>query len=116
MVKDTKFSTDKQPERRGDQTKAGKANGKRGIMTEALMVALKREVDVIVEEGGKPVKTRRLALIAEKLAAKASDGDTQAIKEVFDRTEGKAAQAMILQGDEDKPIHVIERVIRKADG
>lgn len=78
-------------------------------MTDALMISLNRIVDGIVDEDGKP--TKRLSMIADKLAEKAAEGDTQAIKEIFDRTEGKAAQALILQGDEDKPIHVIERII-----
>jgi len=61
----------------------------RGMMTEALMVALNREAK---DAEGNP--TKRLNLIADELAKRASDGDIQAIKEVFDRTEGKAVQAV----------------------
>lgn len=96
----TEFSTDNQPERRGDQAEAGKGNTKRKVLTEALMLALNR--DDMVGDDGKP--TRRLASIANQLTKKAAEGDIQAIKECFDRTEGKAAQAIIHQGDEDNPI------------
>jgi|GEM_PF-2212337 len=89
------FSTDNQPDRRGDPKEAGNAHKKRRVMTDALMLALKREV-----ENSDGAKTKRLVMIAEKLAERAADGDIQAIKEIFDRTEGKAAQAIhITEGD-----------------
>jgi len=103
-----KFTKDKQP----SDGKRKDGRYKRAVMTNALMVALNRVVSDIVDESGKP--TRKLALIADKLVNKAVEGDTQAIKEVFDRTEGKAAQAILLQGDEERPLQVIERVIVKA--
>lgn len=93
-----KFSKDKQPS--DEKRKDGRH--KRAVMTDALMLALNRTANGIVDGDGKP--TKKLSLIADKLVDKAVDGDTQAIKEVFDRTEGKAAQAVILQGDEDNPI------------
>src|SRR5258705_2684626 len=54
--------------------------------TDALRVAL-------LSGGG-----RRLGVIAEKLAEKAEQGDIQAIREVGDRLDGKAVQA-IERGD-----------------
>jgi N-acetylglucosamine kinase-like BadF-type ATPase len=100
MAKKTKFSKDNQP------SDGARIEGrvKRKVMTEALMVALNREADDIVDDDGKP--TKQLALIAKKLVEKAVEGDTVAIKEVFDRTEGKAAQAMTLLGDPDHPIEL----------
>ncbi|MCK5013199.1 MAG: hypothetical protein KAS66_05225 [Candidatus Omnitrophica bacterium] len=74
-------------------------------MTDALMLSLNREVEGIIDADGKP--TKRLSMIADKLTEKASEGDTQAIKEVFDRTEGKAAQAIQLSGDEDSPLQIV---------
>lgn len=71
-------------------------------MTDALLLALNREAADIVDGEGKP--TRRLNQIAEQLAKKAGEGDTPSIKEVFDRTEGKAAQAIIHQGDAENPL------------
>jgi len=56
-------------------------------MRDALVVALHRECEVA---NGKP--TKRLYVIADKLAQKAAEGDVVAIKEVFDRVDGKARQ------------------------
>lgn len=97
-AKDTKFSKEKQPS--DGVRKEGRV--KRQVMTEALMISLNRVVDGIAKTDGKP--TRRLTQIAEKLSEKAAEGDTQAIKEIFDRTEGKAAQAIIHQGDAENPL------------
>ena len=91
----TEFSKTSQPS--DERRKQGRK--KRGVMTEALMLALNREA-----KNADGVMTKRLNIIAEQLTQKAAEGDTQAIKEVFDRTEGKAAQAIIHQGDEDNPI------------
>ena len=85
----TQFSSEYQPERRGDPHKAAEANNERRMMTQALIMALKREAK---DAGGKP--TKRLNVIAEKLAQKAEEGDTASIKEVFDRVDGKAVQAI----------------------
>lgn len=56
---------------------------------------------------------------ADKLAMMAiDDGDRWALEEIGDRVDGKPAQALIHQGDEDGgPVKVerIERVIRRAD-
>jgi len=52
--------------------------------------------------------------IIAALIAKAAEGDVPAAKEIFDRVEGKVAQAVI-GGDDDDPainlIHRIERVL-----
>ena len=73
-------------------------------MTDALMLALKRE-SALTGEDGKARK--RVNVIAEQLAVKAEEGDLQAIKEIFDRTEGKAAQAIVHSGDIDDPVRII---------
>ena len=100
--KDTRFSKDNQPDQRGDPKENGKGNAKRLIMTDALMISLNRVVDDIVDGDGKP--TKKLSLIADKLTEKAAEGDIQAIKEIFDRTQGKAAQAITLEGNPEKPL------------
>jgi hypothetical protein len=41
-----------------------------------------------------------------KLATAFSEGERWAIEFVFDRKEGKAAQALTLKGDEENPLHV----------
>lgn len=57
------------------------------LIRDALMVAVNREV---TDENGQ--KTKRLYVIANKLAEMAEAGDIQAIKEVADRIDGKAHQ------------------------
>ncbi len=51
------------------------------------------------------------------LLAQAQEGDVAAIREIFDRVDGKVPQAMV-GGDEDDPaiqlVHRIERVIVRA--
>lgn len=83
--KDTQFSKDNQPS--DGNRKEGRA--KRKVLTEALMIALNREVD---NAEGKP--TKRITVIADQLVKKAADGDLPAIKEAWDRAEGKAAQTI----------------------
>lgn len=76
------------------------------LARDALIIALKREA---VDADGKP--TQKLAVIAQKLVEEAATGNVQAAKEIFDRIDGKPAQA-IIGGDEDDPAlrlaHVIE--------
>jgi hypothetical protein len=57
------------------------------LMRDALILALHRAADT---EDGKP--TKRLNLIADQLVTKAIAGDVPAIKEVFDRVDGKSVQ------------------------
>lgn len=58
------------------------------ILRDALMIAVNRE-DLI---DGKKVK--RIAQIAESVAKLAASGDLPAIKEVWDRIEGKPSQSI----------------------
>jgi len=102
MSKSENFSKTNQPEQRVDPMKGGLANKRKHLMTDALMVALNREAEGIVDDDGKP--TRKLTQIAQRLVENAADGDMQAIKEVFDRTEGKAAQAIQLTGEDGGPV------------
>jgi hypothetical protein len=46
----------------------------------------------------------RARTIAEALVTKAEDGDVPAIKEVFDRVDGKVVQENKISGDPDAPI------------
>src|SRR3546814_19677478 len=70
------------------------------LMRDALVLALKREAE---GADGKP--TKRLQAIAEKLVEKAEAGDVQAIREIFDRVDGKPVQA--IAGDPDSPVSII---------
>lgn len=95
----TQFSTTYQPANETKSEAVAASNRKRKVMTDALMIALQREVD---KGDGQP--TKRINMIAEKLAEKAAEGDIQAIKEVFDRTEGKAMQAIEASGPDGAPL------------
>lgn len=77
---------------------------------EAILRALARKSGSV--EAGLDAAADKLALLA------IDDGDRWALEEIGDRVDGKPAQALIHQGDEDGgPVKVerIERVIRRAD-
>ena len=63
-------------------------------MRDALSLALHRAA---VDADGKP--TRRLAMVADMLVTKAEQGDVPAIKEIFDRMDGKVMQSVEASGD-----------------
>lgn len=48
----------------------------------------------------------RARSIAEALVTKAEDGDVSAIKEVFDRMDGKVVQENKISGDSDAPLMI----------
>lgn len=64
-----------------------------------LTAALKRKLAEKAAKGGLPAAVR----IANKVVEKALDGERWACELAFDRTEGKAVQAVTLSGDEDAP-------------
>jgi len=72
----------------------GNINWKGKVWTDALRRALARA------EHDPAVAHRTINSLAERLLEKAAEGDLVAMKEVADRLEGKAAQAMILNGDD----------------
>lgn len=56
---------------------------------------------------------KRLRAIAEALLTKAAGGNIMAIKELADRTDGKAIQQMQLSGDAESPLTI--NIIRYSD-
>lgn len=48
----------------------------------------------------------KLRAIAESLYAKAAEGDVQAVKEIGDRLDGKAAQSLMLSGEDGGPVQL----------
>lgn len=62
----------------------------------------------ILEEGDEIPKKEQTRAYDVALAwiKKANNGDMQAIKEINDRTEGKAPQSVTLKGDVEEPLHV----------
>ncbi len=75
------------------------------LITDAIRRAVLRQA-----EKGKP--TKRLELLADRLVEKGIEGDVSAIKEIADRLEGKAAQAVTVAGENGGPVlHRVEVVI-----
>jgi hypothetical protein len=90
------FSTENQPETRGA---GGQKQHK--IIRDALMLALNREVQ------GENGPTKRINQIAEAICKKAGEmGDIPAAKEVFDRVDGKAVQAVEHSGPDGEAIQI----------
>lgn len=54
------------------------------LMRDALMIVLNEE-----QSDGKGNRFKRLRLVADALVKKATEGDVSAIKEIFDRIDGK---------------------------
>jgi hypothetical protein len=79
------------------------------LARDALILALMREA-----EDGEGIPTKRLNLIAFKLVERAEAGDLSAIKEIFDRVDGRATQPV---GDDDAPpiFTRIERIIVRSE-
>lgn len=99
-----------------EKGQSGNPNGSRGrkIMSDALSLALNRAADVqlakeIAGDDINPNEIKRLHVIADQLAKKAQDGDMVAIKEVFDRIDGKVAQT--IAGDQDSPIRQVFEIL-----
>lgn len=55
---------------------------------------------------------KKLRAIAEKVYEMAEAGDMQAIKEIADRCDGKAAQSVEVAGPEGGPVR-FERIVRE---
>ena len=70
------------------------------IIRDALLLELNR---LTISDGQKVKKVNR---IVAKLVELAGDGKVDAIKEIFDRVEGKAVQGVTLTGDEGGPISI----------
>jgi hypothetical protein len=70
------------------------------LMRDALAIELHREDTV--EEGGRTKKIKRLRRIARALVDKGIAGDTPAIKEIYDRMDGKVP--MQVTGKDEAPL------------
>jgi len=82
---------------------AGNANSGRG-REKPFSQALRMELLAAGEDH------KALRLVARQLIASASEGKLDAIKELIDRTDGKAPQA-IIGGDEDDPAIKTEQTV-----
>lgn len=70
----------------------GNQNARKGGWSDAIRAAVDVEIDPAT-------KRRKIHAIADKLVALAESGDIQAIKELGDRLDGKATQAIEHSGD-----------------
>lgn len=100
---------DTAPAARGPGAPKGNKNSSRAnrLWADTIRRALAQDKD--------PNRLRRLA---EALIAKAEDGDLGALKEIGDRLDGKPAQQLVLQGDDDGgPVRwqAVERRIVRPD-
>lgn len=71
-------------------------------------------IDRAIAKRSKLEGIEALDTLAEKLLAKVDEGDVSAIKELGDRLEGKPAQSVMLTGDPDHPLQIVERRVVKA--
>ena len=85
---------------------AGKSKGSKPdkIIRDALILELNR---MDTEDGRKVKKVNR---IVHKLVEAGMLGKIDAIKEIFDRVEGRPAQAII--GDSSSPLEILHRIER----
>ncbi len=92
-------------------TRKSPAGGPKGdkLWRDAIMVAVKRQAT-----DGK--KTKKLAMLADKLVTKALDGDITAMKEIGDRLDGKPAQAVELGGKDGKDLSFTITFVKAASG
>ena len=79
------------------------------IWQQAIKRALARLSNESVDKG--------LDLIADKLVASAAEGDLAATREIAERMDGKAAQSLMLSGEDGGPVQIqkVERVIVHAN-
>ena len=77
------------------------------LMRDALIVSLKRQAE-------KGLKTRQLQVVAEALVVKAMEGDVPAIKEIFDRVDGKVPQEN--HNTNEMGDNTLEALLRAIDG
>ena len=81
------------PQSRADRTKGSKPDK---IIRDALILELNRMTD-----GDNGPKVKKVNKIVAKLVACGMDGKIDAIKEIFDRVEGKASQSIGIGQAED---------------
>lgn len=87
----------------------GNQNGRsRGLWSAAIQRALERR---------KPADERVAAIdeLADKLLDQCSAGSLPALQELGNRLDGKAAQSVMLAGDPENPLTLIERVLVRAN-
>jgi hypothetical protein len=81
------------------------------LMRDALLLELNTEAK---RAGGKP--TKRLRLVARKLIERAEQGDVPAIKEIFDRVDGRVPLPQYASNPEGEPVNALHDLFKLIDG
>lgn len=68
--------------------------------------ALSEELRRLLQGQALGKKETNLQVIVAKLVALAREGDKDAIRYIFDRLEGRPAQALELTGDKERPVRI----------
>jgi len=84
------------------------AGNQNAVKAKLWSAAIHRALD----KRGAGDRMKALDELAEKLLANCDQGDLSALKELGDRLDGKAAQAVTVSGDEDNPLQVINKIER----
>lgn len=79
----------------------GQSGNPGGRKKKELTIAL----ESVLAEKDPATKKTKMVLVARALVDKAIDGDVPAIKEIWERLEGKVAQAVV--GDPEQPIKIV---------
>lgn len=74
--------------------------------------AIERALDKRALRKGNKTRAEALEELAEQLLTQCEEGSLNALKELGDRLEGKAAQSVALSGDEENPLAFTE-IVRK---
>lgn len=81
------------------------------LMRDALLVELNQEAK---RAGGKV--TKRLRLVARKLVDRAEQGDVPAIKEIFDRVDGRVPLPQYASNPEGEAVNPLQELFKIIDG
>lgn len=87
----------------------GNQNARKRHWTEAITAAVQKEIDPATGR-------RKLHAIADKLIEMAEAGEIQAMKEIGDRLDGKAVQALEHSGPGGEPLpNTVNVVLKKTE-
>ncbi len=92
----------------------GRPKGALALKTLFRMV-LDHEHEVKDAATGQILKKKGIELVINKHFRKALEGDMSAIKEVYDRYDGKVAQTIVKEGNPDAPLETMVTVRNEGD-
>lgn len=92
----------------------GRPPGSLSFKTLFRMV-MDHEMTALDKETGQIVKKRGIELVMRKHLNKALTGDMVAIKEIYERYDGKVSQTIVKEGNPDAPLETMITVRNEAD-